>query len=124
MFLNEDYVPSTFDEAVTLLVAGLDEEEIAYIKEHEYAVVSAGHFSIGRHVRNAWSLWQAGTPFDRDFRTRFGLSHGDDKSGLLFTALVARVLEDDEALRLEDRARGYREHWLAFGLDPETLEKL
>jgi hypothetical protein len=82
-----DIVPVTFDEAISNLKMYLDaensEEVLAkWMAMDEGAAVVASHHSLGQALRNEWGLW-SDTPLARDIHARFGLTHGDDMSGIL-----------------------------------------
>lgn len=118
--IDLDAVPATFDAAVAALVAGISDED----KRDIIGGASFSHFGAGLYLRNAWSLWETGTPFDLDFRARFGLSHGDDKSGLLLAAVQATIRGDDVDAVLKQEVDRYRNHWLSYGVDPLTMSPL
>jgi hypothetical protein len=112
----DNKIPASFDEAVKMLVASFDfEDRIAIIKDKYNTPY---HFSAGMAIRNEWSLWKKGTPLDLDFRNRFGIAHGDDKSGLLFTAAIAEILGDNVEDKVKETVQRYKDHWESAGCDP------
>ena len=116
MKLNEDFVPSTIDEAINYLFENLSEEDKDFIKCNPN---EGCHFTVGMNLRNNWSLWEENTPIKNDFKKRFNLfGHGDDMSGIILKGLFNKV--KGFPLNLEEEAEKYRQHWLKFGLDPET----
>lgn len=118
MNFNMDMVPSNFDQAVEILVSSLQPEDIEYIKEHRDEGL---HFGLGRFVRNSWSLWEPGFPLGNWFRDK-GIGHADDMSGLLMTAMVAKV--KNEPFNFDEEADYYKKYWLDKGIDPLTQEQL
>ncbi len=121
MQLNEDFVPSTIDEAIDTIVKGLQPDEIDYIKKNTSSSV---HFTIGMGLRNDWSLWEQDTPIQRDFKRRFRLfGHGDDLSGIILEGVWAKVRGKDIEKTLEETAERFRKHWIKTGLNPETGKK-
>jgi hypothetical protein len=116
--IDKDRVPGTFDQAVQWLLASLDDDAIKRIREGD----EPSHHGFGTMLRNNWSLWERGTPFDLDFRARFGLSHGDDKSGLIFTAVTALVRGEDVEAALAATVERYKRHWASYNVDPLTCQ--
>lgn len=123
MKLNEDHVPATIDEAIDHIFQSLTEQDRKDIAANPHP--SAVHFTLGGHLRNSWSLWEAGTPLVQDFRQRFGLhGHGDDISGMILESVYARVQGRDVAAAQEALAARCRAHWIAHGIDPATGERV
>jgi hypothetical protein len=119
---NEDFVPATLNEAIDYLYSELDEKDIKFIKESK---TGFSHHGFGTGIRNSWSLWEIGTPFNNDIRKRFGLwGHGDDCSGLISDGLLAKVKGEDVDKALNKAANRYKKHWLRYGIDPATGEKI
>lgn len=117
---SEILVPETLEQAVTMLMVGLLSEEAvtAFIKQpHNY------HFSTGMSIRNGWNLWQKTGPLNEWFRSH-GIWHGDDKSGIIFTALECKIR--GTAFDLEAEKQRYAEHWRGFGsgFDGVLLDKV
>ena len=105
MNINEDKVPSTFDEAVQQMRDALSPDDITYIRSNPSEL---HHFTVGRFMRNTWSMW-GDTPLKRDFMTRTGLfGHGDDLSGAIMEAVLSNVL--GRSFNLSDHAKTYRKH--------------
>lgn len=121
MKFNEDYVPSTLDEAIQCIYESLSEEDIALIKR---ADAGGLHFGLGMFLRNNFSLWEKDTPLGNDIKERFGLIHGDDKSGLILAGLKAKVCGKDIQKELELEAKSYISHWKLHGIDPLTQEPI
>lgn len=122
MQLNEDFVPSTIDEAIGAIVSGLQPDDIDYIKESKSGSV---HFTTGMGLRNGWSLWEQDTPLQLDFKRRFRLfGHGDDMSGIILEGVWAKVRGENVNEVLEKTAERFRKHWIKTGLNPETGEQV
>jgi len=122
MKLNPDKVPATFDEAVRVLHDSLSATDREVIMECSPADV---HHTVGRYVRNNWSLWED-TPLKRDFISRFKLfGHADDISGLLMTSLWAVVCRTPNLAEVQaQEVERYRAHWRNYGVNPETGHQL
>jgi hypothetical protein len=120
MEINQDRVPSTIAEAIRMVFESLDARDRQFIlSEHSPSVV---HHTVGRHIRNEWSLWKKGTPLAVDFQQRFNLfGHPDDISGMIFEAVWAQVRE--EHCDLQQIAEKFRRHWLEQGINPITGEE-
>lgn len=129
--INPDQVPSTIEEAVEQLWAGMDSEtekalsgEVTKVvvelngRDVEYPISPALHFHLGRQVRNTWSFWED-TPLRRDAIERYGIAHADDIWGLIQDWLAARARGDEE-WKPEDTVERFRKHWERYGLTPLT----
>lgn len=112
---NLDKVPTTFIQALGMLLDALTDEDRAYLKSKG---ADGSHFGVGMWLRNNWSLWEPQSPLPAYFREKFGLGHADDMSGLLMEC-VARTVRG-EPLRLKEQIEHYRKHWLGMGVDPKT----
>lgn len=111
--------PKTLNEAIEKLFSSLSERDIESIEINGF---STYHFSVGTKIRNIWQLWEKNSPIKKDLAIRFGLSHGDDCSGLIFAGAWARLKKLDLEKELEKTANSYKEHWLNRGIDPLTME--
>jgi hypothetical protein len=117
----QDKTPTSFNEAVQLLVSGLTPIEIEFIKNHEPHEI---HHGVGTLIRNNWNLWVKESPLVQDVLNKFGVIHGDDVSGLLFTALWSTVKGMDVNTALKEKADRYINHWKDCGIDPKTGEEI
>lgn len=119
---NEDFVPSTVDEAIKALVDGLDSKDRDFIEKHDSAEV---HFGFGMSMRNNWSLWEQDTPLSLDFQKRFKLfGHGDDLSGIILQGVWSTVQGENVDEILNETAERFRQHWNDCGVDPLTGEQV
>jgi len=84
MHIKQDVVPSTIEEAMTLIRDGLSEDDKKQIRETDHP--SEFHFSVGVWLRHIWTLWDARTRLRCAF-ARIGLRHADDIS----VYLLARI---------------------------------
>lgn len=102
--------PETFDEAVEratdLIIFGADAK---IFKESEDYFITMTHHNIGQHIRNYWGLWQMNSGLFRELASNYCLSHADDLSGLILTAVYRRY--NDLSLDLDKEAARYHEHW-------------
>lgn len=121
MNINQDYVPATFDAAVTSICNDLDEFSIQFIKHNRPSAIIE---STARQLRNDWSLWQKDTPLVQNTLAKFGTCHADDISGLILAAVWATVTNRDCATILNEMAKRFRQHWIDLGIDPKTQEKI
>ena len=94
MRINEDFVPSTVEAAVRHIVESISDEERDLIQE-DRDVGFKVHHTIGRYIRNNWSLWEKGTPLKEDAVHTYGIAHADDISGLIIDWVAALVRADD-----------------------------
>lgn len=114
MNLNLDTVPKTLDEAVDLIVNGLEDEDISYIRNHPKP--SYNHFGIGMWFRNNWSLWERDTPLTQWFIKNLGIVHADDTSSTIFAAVWAKVR--NELFNPLDHVEKYKRYWWSIDQDP------
>lgn len=86
MKLNPDKVPTTLDEALTIIKEGLEPQDVEDIKDKKSTSTQC-HFSIGMFLRNEWSLWQQDTILVKWFKENYGIDHADDISGIILECL-------------------------------------
>ena len=106
MNLNLDKVPTNLEEAVSLLKDALNEEERDIISE---MTVSKLHFTVGRFIRNEWSLWATENVLTKWFKKNYSVEHADDVSSIIIECLIA----DLNGRPRQDReiAKEFIEHW-------------
>ena len=85
MKLNEDKVPANLEEALLLLKEAITPLELAEIKKSTSVEL---HPSLGRIVRNEWSLHEGGNIISVWFFKTYGISHADDISGIILECLI------------------------------------
>jgi len=114
MKINQDIVPSTIERAVDHIVESLSDEEKQAIFE-EPTTSWACHHTIGRYIRNEWSLWEPDSPLKRNAVETYGIAHADDISGLIIEWVFAKIKrrEFDPIKHVQI----YHEHWVAAGTD-------
>ena len=97
-------IPLTLNDAINVLYSSLKPNDM--------------------QLRNDWGLWDKNSSINKDIQQRFGLSHGDDCSGLIFTGLWAKVQGVDLDDALNNCAEKYKEHWRSYNTDPLTGEQI
>lgn len=115
--LNEK-IPSSLEEAVDLICSKLDKEEIEFIKGEE---PTAAHFFFGMSMRNAWGLWHDSV-LAKYFKQVWGLGHADDMSGMILSALFAKI--KGEKFLAKEESQRYKDYWKNMNIDPLTQEKI
>lgn len=110
MKFNQDIVPSNLDDAVDTLYNGLCDESIEFITENEYITT---HHSLGRYIRNSWSLWDKETILVKWFEENYGITHADDISSVILNALWSKVRKVEP--RTEDLVDKCKKHWEMYG---------
>lgn len=111
MKLSSDTVPSTVEGAVDAIVAGLEPEEEKFIVES--ASSACIHHTVGRGLRNGWSLWAPDSPLKRDAVETYGIAHADDISGLIIEWVWSKVWEIP--FDPMEHVKSYHEHWARYG---------
>ena len=114
-------IPLTLNDAINVLYSSLKPNDIEFIKNNDHSAI---HFTGGMQLRNDWGLWDKNSSINKDIQQRFGLSHGDDCSGLIFTGLWAKVQGVDLDDALNNCAEKYKEHWRSYNTDPLTGEQI
>lgn len=114
MKINLDRVPATHDEAVQLVLDSLTPDDLAVMCVPDFAIVDV-HHTIGRHLRNSWSLWERESVLVQHYRTVHRLAHADDISSLILSEVWARVraVPFDRAACIAT----FHAHWKAQGLN-------
>jgi len=99
----------------------IKESHITEEQKHDHSVI---HHSAGMAMRNEWHLWDKKSKISKDIQKRFQLCHGDDLSGLINTALWAKVKGEGIDKALIKCAKRYKKHWKDSGVDAMTGEPL
>lgn len=120
MSIDQDRVPTNLDEAVEIIIKGMGTEDIQFVKDRDNSV--SVHHTMGRYLRNSWSLWDKDTHLVQWFIKEHGLCHADDLSGLILDALWCKIR--GEKHDIEAQVDRYKEHWLRAGINPKTQEKM
>lgn len=106
MNLNLDIVPSTLNEAVSLLKEALSESETERIKK---VSVSQLHLSLGQFIRNEWSLWNDKNVLNIWFKKTYKIKHADDISSIILDCLLKDL--NNQPRRDVVLANEFVEHW-------------
>lgn len=115
----ESRKPTTLEEAVEILESQLTSDDVNFIKENSSASI---HFFFGMNLRNAWGLWVKETPIVQWFINNFSIGHADDISGMILSALFAKI--KGEKFSAKSEAERYKQHWATMGVDPITGNKV
>ena len=102
------------------IIAGMCEHDRDVIHQSKVGLADM-HHTVGRYIRNSWSLWERETALVQHYIARFGLAHADDLSGLMLEQALCEVR--GQAFDIEAKVRHYLEHWREQGVDPITLER-
>lgn len=136
---NEDFVPSTMEEAVDHIVSNLGEGDLEVIRQRwekmkaekpivfrvnvngtskdrvmRPTLMSASHFFTGMAFRNSWSFWEWDTPIKRDCIEKYQIAHADDMSGLMLEWAASKAL----GLPFDpvEHCQRFHEHWADYGM--------
>ena len=107
--IDQDSVPSTIEKAVQSIVERLTDNDKASILDSN---ASQHHFSVGRYIRNEWSLWSHDSPLKRDAAETYKIAHPDDISGLILDWVFALVKEED--FDPQQCCERFHNHWKAY----------
>jgi len=116
MRINEDFVPSTIRQAVYHIVESLSIEEKANIQDNSNDSYPSyvAHHTVGRYIRNNWSLWEDDSPLKRDAVKTYGIAHADDISGLMIE-WVFTIVRDQDDFDPVGHCELYHDHWKRAG---------
>lgn len=89
MDLNQDIVPVTLDDAITLVQKGLSPNDMRTLRE--LTCVDSLDRTLGEQIRNDWTLWDSDSRMRSWFRIKFEINHPDDVSGLILTCVLAEI---------------------------------
>lgn len=113
MQLDMDSVPSTIEDAVDRLIAGMDDDEILAVRDGSASSPGQLHHFAGRSLRNQWSLWAEDTPLLRDAVFTYRIGHADDISSLILNWTFAKARgEDFDPIAF---CKKFHEHWKRCG---------
>jgi len=112
--IDQDSVPSTVKAAVDILVARMDDDDKKHIRTLKDKGASV-HHTIGRFVRNSWSLWEPDSPLKRDAVNTYWIAHADDISGLIMAWVWAEVRNEEFDPHKE--CERFHKHWNGYGTD-------
>lgn len=77
--------PKTLDEAVLALNKMLCSDAKTFLKEGGEQAASTLHHTLGRYLRNKWSLWGE-SELAHHMKNMHGVNHPDDMSHAILTA--------------------------------------
>lgn len=103
MEFNRKKCPRTVDEAVDLLIKGLDKESVVFAKEASKDLfVDSAHFSLGMYARNKFGLYGMNLPLLEDIERRRGIRtiFADEYSAFLMEKVWERIQEDYDEIIL------------------------
>lgn len=113
-------IPSTLDDCIDSIYNQMTEDDREKLKHMSgYEML---HFTTGMHLRNNWGLWERNSPLVKWFVKSYGISHGDDISGMILNGVWHRVR--GTPFKPLEMAIRFRKHWENYGVDPVTFNKL
>lgn len=110
---------------MTYIAASLSDEDIEFIRDAKKNVPfgqnpdTIVHHTVGRFLRNAWSLWDPDTPLKRDAVKTYGIAHADDISGLMMAWVFNLVCGGPFDPQKE--CERFHKHWASLGTDSLTV---
>ena len=112
MEIDQDTVPSSVEAAVDSIIVLLGDEDYAAF-ENPCVTNATVHHTIGRYLRNEWSLWGDDTPLKRDAVEKYGIAHADDISALIIEWVFVKIQGDEfDAIGY---CRCFHDHWESYG---------
>lgn len=110
--------PETLEAAIKICISYMSDDDFDFVEQNGAV---AAHHGFGTALRNEWGLWHDST-LAKHFKTRFGLGHADDMSGLILQGIDAAVKQED--FDANASAAHYIEFWRKQGIDPLTQERV
>ncbi len=110
--------PESVEAAVNTVIDRMSDEDKAKIQAMDDDRSYEYHHTVGRYLRNDWSLWEPDTPIKRDAVASYGIAHADDISGLILSWVWAKIRSID--FDPKKYCESYHEHWRACGTDALT----
>lgn len=108
-------IPETLEDAIDLVEAELPETTRLQIRSGEIKTHVSMHSGLGMSIRNDLCLWEETAPLVQHFRTRFGLGHADDISGIILAGVFAKIR--GRVFDPMPQVRSFTAHWKHEGLD-------
>jgi len=119
--------PKTLEEAMDAVIMALDstlEHDRKYLMEagssHDFAAIL--HHSFGRFMRNRWQLWDNESALYKDINGRFGLTHGDDLSGIILQCTWDKIKGNRHQPQVY--ADSYKSYWAVVEAEKRHAESL
>lgn len=106
-------MPHTFEEAVDFVCDVINKKTVTQ---------PGFHFTGGMSIRNGLDLWNKSGELNKHMVERFGLCHADDLGALITNAAHAR--KNGKRYNPEEDVEKFKKHWISYGLDPATMEKI
>ena len=111
--------PTNLEEAVSLIVARMDEEDLAFAATHAPYEV---HHGFGTYIRNTWQLWHEESTLAQWFRNNLGLGHADDMSGIILECVWREIKK--QPWDVPGQVQVYKDYWQSQGINPLTQERI
>lgn len=105
--------PTTLKECFSALDEILDIKEKAKILDMQEDDLSKLHHSLGRWMRNNWSLWSGGQL--KDYFNKLEINHPDDISSIIITSYW-RYLRS-EPLNVEAQVEKHLNYWKGLSVN-------
>ena len=101
--------PDTLEEAVRYVLDMEMEDTDSWKAMEEDTALAKTHHSIGRWIRNEFSLWDKEKAIHKNFNRRWNITHADDMSGIILRC-VHREL-NKLPWDVEGLVKRYKKHW-------------
>lgn len=119
--------PRTLEEAIDAVIMAMDstlESDRKYLMDagtsHDFAAIL--HHSFGRFMRNKWKLWDKESVLYKDINGRFGLTHGDDLSGLILQCAWDKIKGNRHQPQVY--ADSYKSYWAVIEAEKRHADSL
>ena len=119
MKINPDRVPINLDECVSMIMDGLEEQDIKEL-DSMTSIISA-HFGLGMYLRNSWDLWNETSILPCWFRKTLKIWHPDDMTGIILDAFWHKYKK--KTFDVEKMVLKCNSHWEKKGYKSEKVIK-
>lgn len=101
-------IPVDLEDCFKIIKMELSPSEINKIMSMKIEELCRLHHSLGRWIRNNWSLWGEEGAL-KDYFNNIGLHHADDMSGLIIESFWHHLR--NEPLEIEKQIKEYQDFW-------------
>lgn len=108
--------PKNLDECIEELTKQLSPKDIEDLK-NGIITPSSLHHSLGRQMRNTWSLW--GESELREWFNNIGIFHPDDMSSIIMDSFVCAIRK--EPINLNEQVKFYQDYWKRMESNPKSF---
>jgi len=104
-------IPNNLEECFPDLEKVLNEDDLKEFTAKPESDVIKWHHSLGRWIRNNWTLWKGGKL--ANYFKAMEINHPDDMSGIILTSFWR--YRNSKPIELEAQVKSYKDYWKKNG---------